>query len=837
MSSNNGVGSLVRGIVSASVLGAVAYFSSNMPAASYLCTAAALYAVWRGAGGKTAESLDKRVDLITDGGKKVITDGAKAVNSFLFGAEEDQATKKLREDFDTDPKGCTGFDEYKTKYGAGGTSGTGGSGGAATSAAVGVAMMYVGGVAVSLDPTDQGKYQALFNKVKNALKDCGMMEKKDVTMTINFKTGKGEYQVADRSQAKRQFDIHFEPLHHPDYTPERFALVQEAIHEFQECCKELSAANTGKGELLAEAVKALEGKVPADKITVNVLNGTYIVEGDKEPRKFAPELGERLEQIRREIKEQSESIDRFTVTDDPEKEKHPMGRVGSLKDPAQKCLSSCNWWNHYWPSATLTSEVPGQQMTAKETLELADSQKKYSDNLLRQRLDLEKSLLSGIKELETNAQKLSLEILKLMETEAESGAASAFDPKDLPSKLEQAVDVLISPELGRREKESRREAFVKRYEGCLKDIESYIPKIQESIKQGRSVSESIKEIKEEVSKRKSSLFIEAVIHAVDSQSQAAAESVIVPILTETIYASVDGNPSWKDKLVADYEESKGKELIERPRQDIYQVTDYINSVIAFMKPELFSYLNRIEAQFLKGDRSVTECFDDEIKSIVAVSASDVALHEERRKRQKRIIRRVLSKSDGSGAVKKKSAFALTDVYINSPMNQWVCRNYRHRIESGDVKETRWAEFEKCFEEAKAKPGMSGDKHEKIQALCNSFTLVVPSGCESRYEEFVIALGKSSNYSYTLPHGWQEIRNAAEEQRFERDEAMKARSGNPPIRDLLEEDLDPNSPKSSLNQSLGFGKARPNLETENQLTQSSPRVVDYNRRTKRPKRQA
>ena len=46
--------------------------------------------------------------------------------------------------------------------------------------------------------------------------------------------------------------------------------------------------------------------------------------------------------------------------------------------------------------------------------------------------------------LETNAQKLSLEILKLMETEAESGAASAFDPKDLPSKLEQAVDVLIS---------------------------------------------------------------------------------------------------------------------------------------------------------------------------------------------------------------------------------------------------------------------------------------------------------------------------------------------------------------------------------------------------------
>ena len=74
-----------------------------------------------------------------------------------------------------------------------------------------------------------------------------------------------------------------------------------------------------------------------------------------------------------------------------------------------------------------------------------------------------------------------------------------------------------------------------------------------------------------------------------------------------------------------------------------------------MKPELFSYLNRIEAQFLKGDRSVTECFDDEIKSIVAVSASDVALHEERRKRQKRTIKRAMSKSGDSGAVKEKSA--------------------------------------------------------------------------------------------------------------------------------------------------------------------------------------
>lgn len=166
MSSNNGVGSLVRGIVSASFLGAVAYFSSNVPAASYLCTAAALYAVWRGSGGKTAESLDKRVDLITDGGKKVITDGAKAVNSFLFGAEEDEATTKLREAFKTDPKSCTSFDEYKTRYGAAGTRGTGGSGGAATSAAVGVAMMYVGGVAVTLDPTDQGKYQHYLTRSK-----------------------------------------------------------------------------------------------------------------------------------------------------------------------------------------------------------------------------------------------------------------------------------------------------------------------------------------------------------------------------------------------------------------------------------------------------------------------------------------------------------------------------------------------------------------------------------------------------------------------------------------------------------------------------------------------
>ena len=170
------------------------------------------------------------------------------------------------------------------------------------------------------------------------------------------------------------------------------------------------------------------------------------------------------------------------------------------------------------------------------------------------------------------------------------------------------------------------------------------------------MSESIKEIKEEVSKRKSSLFIEAVIHAVDSQSQAAAELVIVPILTETIYASVDGNPSWKDKLVADYEESKGKKLIERPRQDIDQVTDYINSVIAFMKPELFSYLNRIEAQFLKGDRSVTECFDDEIKSIVAVSASDVALHEERRKRTEKNHKASYVKKRGFWGGKREKRF-------------------------------------------------------------------------------------------------------------------------------------------------------------------------------------
>jgi hypothetical protein len=704
-------------------------------------------------------------------------------------------------------------------------------------------MLYINGIAQQIDYEDFQKYQSAFYNLKAALISCGKIDgTNDVSLTIDFKSGNCVYQDKRGIEPGQKTNIFYRNREDAEFSEAKHTAALAALTKFQSLCKEISSKIRARPlEKVAKETLEKDGKdTTKGAISVNVSAGTYTYTLAGQPPQtfdFKPETMPLLDQARRKIGEQEQSIEQFASDADPT---HVMGQVPEdLKPLAASELWRSNALKRVCLDRRVDTRNPAagskgiarNGMSGKETRARAARVRQDIETLLPKRAEFRMEVLEGYKAHVLTTQDVLKGVLQDLKDKVEA------DPNTVLTGSQQEFDVSLAKAIVPMARKIRNESqenpkptlqsvtdnLIVRYKDCVAEINSrVVPGVC-------SLEESIKETQETIGAGiKKSKFLrgefEAIVNGSENGPNSSSNMVASTIQTPKedsflTHASSflgygrKGQNSWKNSWISDLQKRRSEDGV-RERLVGPRIATQVDAIVKFESSEILNCLKEINNRIDLEDHSIVHCIDESIEELKSVRDGDrSSLQKELKKGQDRVLDSRISEyekkpdlqPDEKALLQKlKDYRMLSDVFLGNDINERNCMDYRHLIDAGITpgflnsldldlfrrmgitgalpearsKKEKWKAFQACFKEAE-KQLLSrwsfASEHVRRQALFNAFTLLVPAGCEDQYSAFVLKASQDHSHSYTLPHRWKQVRKITEERKAERNDPVQAAS--------------------------------------------------------------